>query len=186
MRPTAVPALAWLLLLLAPSAAGAEVAAAWQRHEIEFTYMGFTTRYSCEGLRDKLGALLKASGARPGFIVSRSACSTTGPGQVTDFPRMRLTFESAAIPASGSRGTGQPTLARWKPVSLSRRQPRQLEAGDCELVEQFVDRVLPAFTTRALQADIHCIPHQLSGSSFLLGFEVLEGLPAADDAVPPR
>jgi len=174
------------LLLLARSVAGAEVAAAWQRHEIEFTYMGFTTRYSCEGLRDKLRVLLKASGARPGFSVNRGACATTGPGQVTEFPRVRLTFESAMIPSAGARGAGEPALARWTPVSLSRRQPRQLEDGDCELVEQFVDRVLPAFTTRSLQADIHCIPHQLSGSSFRLDFEVLEGLPAPDTTVPPR
>lgn len=180
MRPTAVPVLAGLLLLLlARSVAGAEVAAAWQRHEIEFTYMGFTTRYSCEGLRDKLRVLLEASGARPGFSVSGGACATSGPGQVSQFPRVRLTFESAAMPAPGSRRVGEPTLARWKPVSLSRRQPRQLEAGDCELVEQFADRVLPAFTTRGLQVDVHCIPHQLSGSSFLISFEVLEGLQAA-------
>jgi hypothetical protein len=178
-------------LVSLPAAAGAvspdgkEVAASWQRHEIEFTYMGFTTRYSCDGLRSKMKLLLKASGARPDFKVTTRAC-TDLPGRVEPFPRVRMVFHTAALPKPGEKDLGEPVLARWKAVTLTRRQPRDLELGDCELVEQFRDRVLPAFATRKLSSDIRCIPHQLSGTSFALGYEVLEGLPEPDAAKPRR
>ncbi len=46
----------------AAGAEGTEVAATWKRYELDFHYMGFTTRYSCEGLRDKVRQLLLHSG----------------------------------------------------------------------------------------------------------------------------
>ena len=188
MRFSSYPMLAGSLLLTClalPAVAGQEVAAAWKKHEIDFAYMGFTTRYSCEGLRSRMRVLLEASGARPGFKVTLGACAAE-PGRVTEFPRVRLVFETAQVPAPGSRDAQEPVLAQWRPVTLARNQPRPLEPGDCELVEQFRDRVLPAFTTRRLDGDINCIPHQLSGSSFLLKFETLEGLPGPDAEKPSR
>ena len=175
----AILALSWLGLAPAARAADADVLAAWKRHEIDFTYMGFTTRYSCEGLRDKMRVLLKAAGARPDFDVSVRACAAM-PGGVTEFPRVRLVFFAPELPVPGSREVGEPAPSRWTPVRLARRQPRELEPGDCELVEQFRDRVLIAFTSRNLRHDINCIPHQLSGSSFDLSVEVLQGLPPPD------
>jgi len=175
-----------LVVLSAPRQAGAgeaEVLAAWKRHELQFTYMGFTTRYSCEGLRDKMRLLLEAIGARDLSVTSRGC--TNMPWQVTEFPRVRMTFYAPELPAAGQKDVGPPVAARWTPVTLTRRQPRALELGDCELVEQFRDRVLPAFTTRAARQDINCIPHQLSGSSFSLSLEVLVGLPSPDAGQQP-
>lgn len=163
----------------------ADVAAAWKRHEIEFVYMGFTTRYSCEGLRDKMKLLLRSVGARPGFEVATRVCAGP-PGRADPFPHVRMVFEAPEIPEAGRRDAGVPAIARWRSVTLSRRQPRELEAGDCELVEQFRDRVMTAFTTRRLEGDINCIPHQLSGSTFNLRFDVLESVPASGDASARR
>lgn len=180
----------WLVMLgLAVQAAArpagaeqAEVLAAWKQHDISFTYMGFTTRYSCDGLRDKMRILLRAVGARDAQVTTR-AC-TDMPWQVTEFPRVRMVFSAPEVPAPGQREVGEPVAATWVPVTLTRRQPRELELGDCELVEQFRDRVLAAFTTRSLQHDINCIPHQLSGSSFSMRFEVLTARPSADQQAP--
>jgi hypothetical protein len=170
-----LPVLASLALAPACSHAGeADVQAAWKRHEIEFTYMGFTTRYSCEGLQGKVRLLLQASGARPGFAVTTLSCAA-GSGRVTEFPRVRLVFHAPELAVKGSEAAAAATLAHWQRVSLSRNQPRDLETGDCELVEQFRDRVLGAFTTRNVMSDINCIPHQLAGSSFRLDYEVLVG-----------
>mgnify|MGYP005846544259 CR=1 FL=1 len=184
LLPALVLSLAWLPAAAATSASP-EVAASWQKHEIEFTYMGFTTRYSCDGLRDKMRLLLRHAGARPDYKVTTRAC-TDLPGRVEPFPRVRLVFHTAAIPAPGAKDVGAPVLARWKAVSLARKQPRDLELGDCELVEQFRDRVLPAFTTRNLASDIRCIPHQLSGTDFRLSYEVLEGVPEPDAPAKKR
>lgn len=153
--------------------------AAWQRQEMEFTYLGFTTRYSCEGLRHKLRALLLASGARPDLEVRIRGCPAA-PGDVTDFPRVRMVFHSVARPAAGAVAA-QAVDARWKRVEIGPRQLRELEAGDCELVEQFRDRVLPAFVVRGLEGEVHCIPHRISASAFHLRFESLQGAPGRNE-----
>ena len=62
---------------------------------------------------------------------------------------------------------------------------RSVELGDCELVEQFRDRILPLLTTRNVVDETSCIPHQLSGSHIDLRFEVLQGQPSPD-AKPNR
>ena len=167
-------------------ASEAPVAAAWQRHEIEFVYMGFTTRYSCDGLRDKMKLLLRTLGARPGFEVATQACSSR-PSRVDAFPHVRLVFEAPQVVQAGGGSAGEPTVARWRPVTLAQYKPRELEKGDCELVEQFRNRVLRAFVTRRLEGDINCIPHQLTGSRFDLHFDVLEGAaPGAADGAAGR
>jgi hypothetical protein len=160
-------------------AAEARQQAAWQRQEMEFTYLGFTTRYSCEGLRQKLRALLLASGARPDLEVRILGCPAA-PGDVTDFPRVRMVFHSAAMPAAGVVA-GEAVEARWKQVEIGAQQLRQLEAGDCELVEQFRDRVLPAFAIRGLEGEVHCIPHRIAGSAYHLRFESLQGTTGRDE-----
>jgi hypothetical protein len=140
--------------------------------------MGFTTRYSCEGLRAKIRLLLAASGARPDFEVTTLSCAA-GAGSVTEFPRVRIVFHAAGIPAGGGRAAADASPAHWQTVSLRRNQPRDLEMGDCELVEQFRDRVLVAFTTRNVTSEINCIPHQLAGSAFRLDYDVLVASPQA-------
>jgi hypothetical protein len=181
-----LPILASLALASVGAQAGApDVDAVWERHEIEFTYMGFTTRYSCEGLQGKVRLLLAASGARPDFEVTTLSCAA-GAGSVTEFPRVRIVFYAAGVPADGSQAAADATPAQWQAVSLRRNQPRDLEMGDCELVEQFRDRVLVAFTTRNVSSEINCIPHQLAGSAFRLDYDVLVGSPQAGSPRPRR
>jgi hypothetical protein len=105
---------------------------------------------------------------------------------MAEFPRVRVVFHVPEIPRAGNRVAGEPIAARWQKVDLHRHQPTDLEIGDCELIEQFRDRVLGAFTTRNVVSDINCIPHQLSGSSFRLEYEVLVGLPSAENQPPAR
>ena len=63
---------AFVALLLAAAVARAEdapdaaVQAAWVPHEFKFLYMGFTSKYSCDGLSDQVRKLLLRMGARRG------------------------------------------------------------------------------------------------------------------------
>jgi len=59
----------------------------------------------------------------------------------------------------------------WRHVELAPQHPFDLQAGDCELVEQFRDNVLPLFATRNVSSQISCVPHQQSGS-YQLSFDV--------------
>jgi hypothetical protein len=43
----------------------ATVDARWQKHEINVTYVGFASSYSCVGLEDKFKVLWRLAGARP-------------------------------------------------------------------------------------------------------------------------
>jgi ABC-type glycerol-3-phosphate transport system substrate-binding protein len=170
-----VRAVGLLAALLAAATAGAAATTAapstapgtWQTHELEFQFIGFTTTYSCDGLEEKLRLLLGRLGARPDYSVEGFGCSR-GPGMPDAFARARLKFASLAPAADGAAA---PVDGVWKPVSLAPQRPYPLEAGDCELVEQFRDKLLPLFTTRAVQNQVTCVPHQ-TPASFSLSFEV--------------
>jgi hypothetical protein len=168
--------------VLASSAAFADdpsshEAGAWQKHEYSFQFMGFTTTYSCDGLADKLKTLLIASGARPDATVRAGACAS-GFGRPDKFARADLTFYTLA-PAGSVTSDSKPVDGTWIPVTIASQRPRELAAGDCELVEQFRSSVLGMFTTRNVESRTTCVPHQLSGSSIDLKFQSFAAPPKA-------
>jgi hypothetical protein len=173
------------MLVALPAAAQdglpAEEPAAWTQHVVDLPYMGFTTRYTCGGLKSKVRLLLKHLGAREDFKILERGCEF-GYQKVADFPRLKITFWAPTIPEDGAKDPGDPVLGVWKAVAIKKNSPKGLEMGDCELVEIFRDRVLPKFVTRDMQGDINCIPHQLVGNRIDLRFEVLTGVKSVDEA----
>ena len=159
--------------LAEPEAAGSASAepGVWQEHQIELAYMGFTSHYSCEGLESKLELLLRQLGARADAKVNAFGCDP-GFGTPSRFPRATLKFATLQ-PADGGSGRGAaaaanaqasappaPVAGVWRAVQLAPHRPYDLEDGDCELMEQFRDKVLPLFTTRDQQFRLTCVPHQ--------------------------
>jgi hypothetical protein len=142
----------------------------WQKHEYSFTFMGFTSTYSCDGLADKLRVLLIASGARPDAKARAGACAS-GFGRPDKFARADLTFYTLAPWLTAAAPGAQPINGVWQPVSLADRSPRELGRGDCELVDQFRTAVLPMFTTQNIDNRTTCVPHQLSGTVINLKFQ---------------
>jgi hypothetical protein len=160
-----------------PSGADSEQGV-WQKHEYNFQYFGFTTTYSCDGLASKLKVLLIAAGARADAKSTSDACDR-GYGVPDKFARARLTFHTLA-PAANGENASPPVNGVWRSVRFADRSPREVALGDCELIEQFRDKVLPMFTTRNVDSRMTCIPNQLSGSAINLKFEVLAGVPGAN------
>ncbi len=147
----------------------------WQSHKYTFQFMGFTTTYSCDGLADKLRIVLLAAGARSDVKSTPGACAS-GFGRPDKFARADLTFYTLTPADSGTAaGSGVPGV--WRPVTFAARQPQQLAVGDCELMEQFRQLVLPMFTTRNIVSNTTCIPHQDSGSNIDLRFESFTAVP---------
>ena len=169
--------------LFADDAAAAHESGIWQKHEYSFTFMGFTSTYSCDGLADKLKLLLVTAGARPDVKSQAGACAA-GFGRPDKFAQANLTFYTLA-PSGADAGTA-PVSGVWRPVALSARKPFDLQTGDCELVEQFRTSVLPMFTTRSVENHTTCIPHQDSGSSIDLSFEALAAAPQKPTATPAK
>lgn len=172
--------------LAAPAgiAAAAPVAASWQKHDFSFNYMGFTTHYSCDGLDEKLRLLLRRAGARPDVKI-RSLCTAPmgGPQRITTaeltFYTLRPAGAGAAVAAGKQTGTSAVSGA-WKTVKFRAGAPWEIGGGDCELVEQFAHDILPMFTTRAVDNQMTCVPHQVNALGIDLQFEVLAPLPQAD------
>jgi hypothetical protein len=148
---------------------------AWEKHDINFQFQGFTTTYSCDGLAEKLRLLLVEAGARADAKATAGACAT-GFGRPDKFAGARLMFYTLT-PSGNSDKAGASIEGAWRAVTFADRSPRDLRLGDCELVEQFRDKVLPMFTTRNVESGMTCVPNQLSGAVINLKFEVFAGLP---------
>jgi hypothetical protein len=180
----------------AQDAASASQPGSWQQHDYQFNFMGFTATYSCDGLADKLQLLLRLSGASPAAKVI-PLCAR-GFGVPDKLAQAQLKFATLK-PTPSDSGVGDANVdGVWRHVEFSPHHPFELQLGDCELVEQFRDRLLPLFATRNLQNQITCVPHQDSGSNFSLSFDVFtpapppplpaapSNAPAPTPSVPPR
>jgi hypothetical protein len=156
----------------AEAAAPAEFAV-WTPKEIQFTYMGFTTHYTCDGLRDTVRDMLLQLGARKSDLkVTEQPCSGQ-PDRPNPFPGVRIKM-SVLQPAPAQIGADTPVVeAHWKPVKLPYRETGINAAGQCELLEQFNQKIMPLFTTRNVDLRATCVPHQLEPLGTKLQAEVL-------------
>ena len=163
----------------AESPSGEAQPAVWKQKELTFVYQGFTTRYSCDGLRDKIRGVLLDLGARKKDLkVMQLGCSSPD-GRPDPFPGVRAKLSVLQPPASDDKQT--PLMAHWKPVDLKLRDSFSTDSGECELVEQIRQTIVPLFATRNVDLKTDCIPHQASATQPTLRLEVL----AADDAQHP-
>ena len=148
----------------------------WQKHDILFHYVGFTSIFSCDGLADQLKMLLVSAGARADVRATPGACAN-GSGQPDRMASARLVYYTLA-PSPQDAVATDAVPGQWRKVALSVDHPRDLKEGDCELMEQFRDEVVrKTFTTRNLTAQISCVPHQVAGTRFSLAFEAFGAPP---------
>jgi len=162
-------------------------AAVWREQHLEFFYMGRTSRYSCDGLRDKVRAMLLELGARRDLKISAVGCGDSGQMRHNSpAPSLNITFSAPALPDPSVKplheGDLAATDARFESFTITSDAFRNLGFGDCELVQEFSHQILPKLVTRALKRDIACVPYQASGSRFLVRGEILKPLPRAEQA----
>ena len=147
--------------------------AVWTPKELRFTYMGFTSHYSCDGLRDKMRVILLQLGARPDMKLRETPCAGQL-GRPTEFPGVTVNMNVLTpFDAAKTNAAETPLPAHWKSVEISTDRDPLREAGDCELIEQVKSRVLPLFTARNIEYRSTCIPNQLQVGGTLLKAEVL-------------
>jgi len=168
-------------------ASGIPVAAVWREQRFNFTYMGRTSRYSCDGLRDKVRAMLLDLGARRDLTIAATGCADYGRVPVDSAtPSLAVVFSAPAIPDVSMKPSHAGDLAaidaRFESFTIASDAFRSLGFGDCELVEEFTRQILPKFVTRRMTRDITCVPYQASGSRFLVKGEILKPLPRAEQS----
>jgi hypothetical protein len=171
---------------LAAWALGSQVGAAqesqpavWTAKELHFVYMGFTTHYSCDGLRDQVREILLQLGARKEDLKVRESGCTAISGRPDPFPAVDI--KMYVLQPAGAASTEPPVAAHWKPVDLLAHHSTFDAAGQCELFEQAKQHILPLFTVRDLDYMSTCVPHQLIPGGQRLKAEVLVA-----DQPPPR
>ena len=124
-------ALAGAATFAAPVAKAAEPAA-WKDHDLVLDYFGFTTRYSCDGLRDRVRTVLLQLGARPDLSISTSGCLHPG-GGVELFPSVHVHFASlqpTVAPASGAQVVAGPASGAQAAVAPVSGAPRAAGPAD--------------------------------------------------------
>lgn len=167
----------------AANAASSSQPAKWVSRDVDFIYQGFTSQYSCEGLRSNIVTILRAFGARKQDLqVQITPCAAVGNSEISFSPGVRGTL-SVLVPASAeevSRGDPDIVQAHWKTVDLMRN--RKLDngrGGQCELLEQSRRALLPLFTTRNLDFTSNCLPHQTFRGGMTFKVDVLQADPSA-------
>jgi hypothetical protein len=173
-----------------------EVPAIWKSQEIAFYFQSFSTFYSCDGLERKFERILEALGAKANVRVSSPEC----PNEIARMPRvvMQVTMPVEATPeALAARDKNKSTRelkarvqgkdpnegmeqfpAHWKRLSLG--QQLRLQAGDCELIEEFRRKVLPKLAVRVVDENVLCSPNSSSLVRPRLELEALIALPTPD------
>lgn len=175
----------------------AAVSAVWIERDVTLHYMGFTSYYSCEGLRGQVRRILQELGAQPGFkVTARNCIKQSGPEWT---PSVRIV---AALPVEAtpevlaelaSDASKRELVARVQGKSPDDAaaqfpaRPRRVEFvsggmsflqdGDCELMEQMRDRVFGPLGVKVIESSIRCVPRQVSIGSIRMTVEVLEPVP---------
>jgi hypothetical protein len=187
-----------------PVATPAPLAAVWVEHQFNFTYMAIGTYYSCDGLASKVSHLLRRLGARDDTRVRQNCPGGTGVDplagvRITAYMPAEATPERLAPPVATARDEliarvqGQeagvdaapaPFQAVWKTVEIDGRRDRQIDDGDCELLQQLYPQVLAKMGVRMLpDSRLRCSPRMSQDGAVRLRLESLQKLPTPD--APP-
>jgi hypothetical protein len=159
-------------------------AAVWTPKEFKFIYQGFTTKYSCDGLQDKVRRILLDLGARKDLVITRWGCAGDS-GRPDPFPGVAVKMSVLEPLDAAKSGASEPSLpAHWQNIKLRLDHNTLSEAGECELVEQVKQKILPLFATRNVDYKSTCVPHQLSPGGTQLAADVLIADPAPAQAAP--
>jgi len=148
------------------AAADAPASAQWREQTLKFTYDGITTLYTCDGLEDKVRAILLEFGARKDLKVRATGCDR-GMNLPSHFAWVEARY-NALVPGEGT------IKGQWSAVEIAPNRPFFMGAGECELIEQMRDALSKGFTLRNMQYRTSCTPHQISVGGFAVTAEVLK------------
>ena len=138
----------------------------WVPVQLTFVYRHLTTTYSCSGLQMRMKNLLLKLGARPDLDVRSFGCTElTGPDP---FAGVKIRMNVLEPKAAQSW-----VEAHWKRVDLLEDRNILDAAGDCELIEQVEQKILPLFAARNVDFNATCQARRLVPGSTRLRADVL-------------
>jgi len=151
----------------------ASESAVWTPRQTQFIFLGFTAHYSCDGLADKMRQVLLKLGARPDLQVSPMPCGTPF-GRPDPFPGVTVKM-NVLQPVHGTDASAGAVPAHWVMVDVNSALSKDplAQSGQCELLEQIKQSILPQFAVRNVRYKSTCVPHQLDVGGTQLQAEVL-------------
>jgi hypothetical protein len=157
------------------SADDAVVQAVWKPQRMNFVYRGYSTLYSCRSLQQKLQKILTTVGARGGIELRTYSCddesaiarfqiALTSPVEATPENVEQLTtfdtHDELVARVRGERLASAEDLPRfpavWKTISFARSREMRLSPGDCELVLQLRQHILPRMAVQIVNDQVRC------------------------------
>jgi len=151
--------------------------AQWHTQKIEFTYVGYTALYTCDGLESKVRAILLTFGARKDAKVRSIGCDRAQ-NQPNKVAWVEAEFSTLA-PASSATTASDTVQGVWAKVQLAPNRPTDMGMGECELVEQMRPMIEKAFALRNTDYQTTCVPKQISVADYRVNAEVLQLRPIA-------
>lgn len=151
------------------------VTAVWKSQQVNFEYRGYSTTYSCRSLEDKLTMILRTVGAREDVQLRSYVCD-----EQLGIARFQVAMQSPVVASEEnireitSRDSKDELIARvkgekppsaadlerfpavWKKVSFSSDRNMRLERGDCELVQQLRQQILPRMSIQVVKDNLRC------------------------------
>ena len=187
---------------------GATIDAVWVEQEAEFAYIGVTTFYSCNGIRDKVRQILRSVGAgRDSKVTVRGCIKQNGP-EIQPYVKIRAALPQAAtselltrletertshqsasrVQAAGSGADEAAATfpAQWTRVIFRQTHNSVVKDGDCELMEHLVKHVFVPMGLRVVEGStLDCGLREVSVFSVDLKLDVLKAVPGAAAAPAP-
>jgi hypothetical protein len=156
-----------------PAGTDASEASVWQHHQSTFSYVGLTTRYTCDGLEDKVRALLLYFGARKDLKVEASGCPN--PTRPSTNAWVSVDFYSLAAADSTATDT---VPAHWSKIMVAPERPTWMGRGECEVIDQMKGLLTKNFSTRDLDYRTSCFPHEITIGDYSIKGEILKSAAA--------
>jgi hypothetical protein len=153
---------------------------AWQHHRVSFSYFGFTTLYTCDGLEDVVRKILLHLGARTDAHVTATGC----PGPFNAPSHQAFVDADFYTLAPAPDTAASPTVkAHWTALEITARRPNFMGDGDCELVRGMKDLITKNFSLRDVNYHTDCFPHDVTLDEFSVKGQALRAVTPASGAV---
>jgi hypothetical protein len=156
------------------------VSSQWQHHKAHFSYMGFTTLYTCDGLEDQVRQILLHLGARKDITVTANGCP--GPNNTPSHSAWVDADFYALAPATDASESDR-VQAHWTALEITPVRPNFMGDGDCELIQGLKPLITQNFTLRNLEYRTDCFPHEITLNGFAVKGQALRPMPLSASAV---
>lgn len=130
--------------------ADAPVDAVWKPQQVEFTYIGVTTHYTCHGLKTRTAKLMRHLGAKDISVEVGPCFDGT---RIQSMFKVSIDYKTLVTSPPDNTDT---VSAIEQQIIIDGNDLGRHQTSHCELVERFVKYALPKTNYQVISDDIRC------------------------------